>query len=286
MKNIILPICCAAALCMVPALMSGCNSDPKDGSAPGGPPIDVPPGDVTVAAYYSPNWGPVATSESGKPATGQTDVRRTQAAESPGMGLPERESPEVMQQKIDAAADHGLDVFIFDWYFYDEAQMPGNKYLSSALEEGFLKAPNNDRMKFSLLWCNHDLGDIARGAVTPQNVELLTDYVIEHYFKHPSYWLVDGCPYFSIYEVNTLLTTFGGDYARAGEAIARFREKVKAAGFPDLHLNGVLFGRGRHSQSGRRRPRALTRRLRTSGFITTFCPTFRPPATKRPRANT
>ena len=29
----------------------------------------------------------------GKPATGQTDVRRTQAAESPGMGLPERESP-------------------------------------------------------------------------------------------------------------------------------------------------------------------------------------------------
>ena len=41
MKNIILPICCAAALCMVPTLMSGCNSDPKDGSAPDGPPIDV-----------------------------------------------------------------------------------------------------------------------------------------------------------------------------------------------------------------------------------------------------
>ena len=65
MKNIILPICCAAALCMVPTLMSGCNSDPKDGSAPDGPPIDVPPGDVTVAAYYFPNWGPVATSEWG-----------------------------------------------------------------------------------------------------------------------------------------------------------------------------------------------------------------------------
>ena len=44
--------------------------------------------------------------------------------------------------------------------------------------------------------------------------------------------------------MNTFLATFGGDYARAGEAIARFREKVKAAGFPDLHLNGVLFGLG------------------------------------------
>ena len=244
MKNIILPICCAAALCMVPALMSGCNSDPKDGSAPGGPPIDVPPGDVTVAAYYFPNWGPVATSEWGSLQRAKPMFDGHKQPKVPAWGYRNENRPEVMQQKIDAAADHGLDVFIFDWYFYDEAQMPGNKYLSSALEEGFLKAPNNDRMKFSLLWCNHDLGDIARGAVTPETFELLTDYVIEHYFKHPSYWLVDGCPYFSIYEVNTFLATFGGDYARAGEAIARFREKVKAAGFPDLHLNGVLFGLG------------------------------------------
>ena len=244
MKNIILPICCAAALCMVPALMSGCNSDPKDGSASGGPPIDVPPGDVTVAAYYFPNWGPVATSEWGSLQRAKPMFDGHKQPKVPAWGYRNENRPEVMQQKIDAAADHGLDVFIFDWYFYDEAQMPGNKYLSSALEEGFLKAPNNDRMKFSLLWCNHDLGDIARGAVTPETFELLTDYVIEHYFKHPSYWLVDGCPYFSIYEVNTFLATFGGDYARAGEAIARFREKVKAAGFPDLHLNGVLFGLG------------------------------------------
>ena len=244
MKNIILPICCAAALCMVPTLMSGCNSDPKDGSAPDGPPIDVPPGDVTVAAYYFPNWGPVATSEWGSLQRAKPMFDGHKQPKVPAWGYRNENRPEVMQQKIDAAADHGLDVFIFDWYFYDEAQMPGNKYLSSALEEGFLKAPNNDRMKFSLLWCNHDLGDIARGAVTPETFELLTDYVIEHYFKHPSYWLVDGCPYFSIYEVNTFLATFGGDYARAGEAIARFREKVKAAGFPDLHLNGVLFGLG------------------------------------------
>ena len=109
----------------------------------------------------------------------------------PAWGYRNENRPEVMQQKIDAAADHGLDVFIFDWYFYDEAQMPGNKYLSSALEEGFLKAPNNDRMKFSLLWCNHDLGDIARGAVTPETFELLTDYVIDHFFNHPSFWLGD-----------------------------------------------------------------------------------------------
>ena len=122
--------------------------------------------------------------------------------------------------------------------------MPGNKYLYMALEDAFLQASNNDRLKFSIMWCNHDLGDIAKGAVEPETFERLTDYVIERYFKHPSYWLVDGCPYFSIYEVNTFLKTFGGDWTAAGAAIERFREKVKAAGFPDLHLNGVLYGMG------------------------------------------
>lgn len=72
---------------------------------------------------------------------------------------------------------------------------------------------------------------------------------------------------------------------RAGEAIARFREKVKAAGFPDLHLNGVLFGLG-GILSQAVAALGLNSTTRTSGFITTFCPTFRPPATKRPRANT
>jgi len=69
----------------------------------------------------------------------------------------------------------------------------------------------------------------------------LTDYVIAKYFKHPSYRQLGGCPYFSIYRMNTFIETFGGDRAKTAAALARFREKVKAAGFPNLHLNAVLF---------------------------------------------
>lgn len=43
-----------------------------------------------------------------------------------------------MANKIDAAADHGLDGFVFDWYWYQNAT-----FLVRALEDGFLKAPNN-----------------------------------------------------------------------------------------------------------------------------------------------
>ena len=48
-----------------------------------------------------------------------------------------------MSQKIAAAADHGVNVFIFDWYYYNDGP-----YLNRALDEGFLHATNNARLKF------------------------------------------------------------------------------------------------------------------------------------------
>jgi hypothetical protein len=153
-----------------------------------------------------------------------------------------------MAAKIAAAADHGLDVFIFDWYWYDDGP-----FLQRGLEDGFMKAANRDRMKFALMWANHDWMDIhpARsdkesavlypGTVTPETFEQMTDYIIETYFKHPCHWQIDGRPYFSVYELHTLIQSFGSlDATRA--ALDRFREKTIAAGFPGLHLNAVTFG--------------------------------------------
>lgn len=49
----------------------------------------------------------------------------------------------VMEMEIAAAADHGVNVFIYDWYWYD-----GLPFLEACLNDGFLKAGNNERMKF------------------------------------------------------------------------------------------------------------------------------------------
>ena len=46
--------------------------------------------------------------------------------------------PKVVEKWIDVATDHGVNVFIYDWYWYDESP-----YLESALNDGFLKAKNN-----------------------------------------------------------------------------------------------------------------------------------------------
>jgi hypothetical protein len=156
-----------------------------------------------------------------------------------------------MAKKIETAAKYGVDVLIFDWYYYNDGS-----FLRAALDKGFLKAENNHKVKFSLMWANHDMPDVfpakfyqcypdwtvlIPGDVTRETFDKMVDDIIEKYFKHPSYWLVDGSPYFSIYDLDTLVKGLG-DIEKTKNALADFRAKTKAAGFPDLHLNVVIRG--------------------------------------------
>lgn len=203
-------------------------------------PINIPAGEVTVAAYYFPNWGPVDNSEWTWIKAAKPMFPGHEQPKVPLWGYENENFPSVMAKKIDAAKTHGVDVFIFDWYLYDK---PVGKYLSAALEQGFLNARNVSDIQFAIMWCNHDAGG-GKGVVTSQTFENdVMDYVIENYFKHPSYWLIDGCPYFSIFTIANLFSTYGS-LSKTAEAIELFRTKVKAAGFKDLHLNCMLGGMG------------------------------------------
>jgi len=62
------------------------------------------------------------------------------------------DDPQVMEKWIDAATDHGVNVFIFDWYWFD-----GGPFLESSINNGFLQAKNNEKMHFYLMWANHDV---------------------------------------------------------------------------------------------------------------------------------
>ena len=167
----------------------------------------------------------------------------------PLWGYEDESDPQVMARKIAAAADHGITAFIFDWYHYDDGP-----FLDRPIDEGFLKATNHHRLKFAFMWANHDWiknlfpykkGDpqtvLYPGRVTPANFEKISDHVIRDYFGHPSYWKVDGRPYFSFYDLSKLLENFGSVAAtRAG--LDKFRAKAKAAGLEGLHLNAVTWG--------------------------------------------
>ncbi len=213
---------------------------------------------ITVASYYFGNyhhgdprnvkmkgqdwdeWELVKAAKPRFPGHQQPNV--------PLWGYTDESDPKAMEQKIAAAADHGIEAFIFDWYYYDDGP-----FLDRPIDLGFLKAANNSRLKFAFMWANHDwieLHPYTKGAprkvlfpgtVTPANFEKICAHVINDYFKHPSYWKIEGKPYFSFYDLSKLLENFGS-VAAARAALDKFRAQVKAAGFPGLHLNAVAWG--------------------------------------------
>lgn len=65
--------------------------------------------------------------------------------------------PAVMEMEINQAADHGVNVFIFDWYWYD-----GRPFMETTLTNGFLKARNNNRMQFYPAWAGTTVHALAR----------------------------------------------------------------------------------------------------------------------------
>lgn len=60
--------------------------------------------------------------------------------------------PAVMGMEIEQATSHGVNVFIFDWYWFDE-----RPFMETTLTNGFLKAKNRDKMRFYLMWANHNV---------------------------------------------------------------------------------------------------------------------------------
>ncbi|MBW2252881.1 MAG: glycoside hydrolase family 99-like domain-containing protein [Deltaproteobacteria bacterium] len=64
----------------------------------------------------------------------------------PAWGYLMDNDPAAMEKRIEAATSHGVNVMLFDWYWFEN-----KPFLKSALNDGFLKARNVDTMKFYLL---------------------------------------------------------------------------------------------------------------------------------------
>ncbi|NLG25465.1 MAG: hypothetical protein GX558_08925, partial [Clostridiales bacterium] len=163
----------------------------------------------------------------------------------------------VMKMQIDAALYHGVNVFIYDWYWYD-----GRPFLEQCLNDGFLKAPNCGDMRFYLMWANHDAvnlwdkrlsGDaetaVWRGGVNRAEFEKVADRLIERYFRLPNYYRIDGKPAFMIYDVPNFAAGLGGAQA-ARDALQWFKSRAAEAGLPGLHLQFTLWSERATNLSG------------------------------------
>ena len=207
-----------------------------------------------VVAVYYPHWHNYDHGSAWK-GEGWTEWEGLKAAVprfpghhqplEPEWGCFDESDPLWVEREIDLAADHGIDVFLYDWYWYS-----GVRNMQEALEQGFLKARNRDRMKFSLMWANHDRVDQfcpefgARRNLwlgshhSVRDLNRVVDYCIEHYFREPTYWRVDGRLFFSIYQPHRFIEELGGASAVRGlfEAIDG---RLAAAGLPPMHWDAM-----------------------------------------------
>ena len=214
---------------------------------------------ITVAAYYFPNYHTDDARNIQNKGAGWSEWELVKAAQPrfpghdqpkvPLWGYTDEKDPKVMEQKIKAASEYGIDCFIFDWYMYEDGP-----FLNRCIDEGFLKAKNVDKIKFALMWANHDWVEIHPytrgtkqkllypGKVSPQKFEEIGNILISQYFTQSNYWKIDGKPYFSVYDIQKFIEGFGSIEATK-TAMDRLNQKAIAAGLKGIHWNMVAWGR-------------------------------------------
>jgi len=161
----------------------------------------------------------------------------------PYAGYLDESNPADMAKDIALAANAGIDVFLYDYYWYD-----GQVTQEEALEKGFLGAPNRDRMKFAIMWCYHERNDQFRPKLGEKRRRLMSlahtkeeflgliDHSIKKYFPCKEYWRKDGKLFFSIYNAKDFFTRHGG-VATVKAELEEARAKVRAAGLGEMHFN-------------------------------------------------
>jgi hypothetical protein len=207
--------------------------------------------DFQVACFVCNLWHPTPVLEKwfGKNFSEWEVMKRAQPI-FPGHYQPKRplwgthpeEKVEWATREIDLAASSGIDIFMVDWYWHD-----GTMFLHEWLENAFLKSPSREKLKFCVMWANHDWTNFypspesgQEALLLPQNYsdadfDRMTAYLIDHYFHQPNYWTLDGKPVFAIFNSGDLIARVGGP-DKMHKIFDRMRDQCTKSGLKGLHL--------------------------------------------------
>jgi len=182
--------------------------------------------DYEVGIYYFPGWRQGATA-GWQPIMDYPERK-------PVLGWYQEGEPEIADWHIKWAVEHGVTFFAYDWY-WDR----GVRSLEHALHDGYLQASYRNKLKFCLLWANHN----PEGSASEEDLLAVTRYWIDHYFRLSEYLKVDGKPVVIIFSPGRIQNDMGT--ALGAEGIAKMQALCREAGFAGLYLVGCAWkGRG------------------------------------------
>lgn len=138
-------------------------------------------GDYLVGTYYYPGW---RDKQPHNISPTPWDAIKPYSEREPLLGWYDEGTDKVTQQHLEWMHDYGIDFVAYDWYWSKD-----NKVLLEHALASYLRAPNRDKVKFSLLWANHDGVPSSR-----ENFEQMVTHWVKYYFSRPEYLRVDSKP--------------------------------------------------------------------------------------------
>jgi hypothetical protein len=170
----------------------------------------------------------------------------------PLLGCQDEADPRVMRQHVELALEHGINVFIVDWYWYENAPC-----FERQLNEGLIPALAGTDARFYLMWANHDVDTLWNmhvdtrwdqpretlwSAQVPRPVlEPMFDRIVEKYLALDCYYRIAGKPVLSIFDYPNLMAGLGG-IEPTTDAFAWMRRRCAARGLGGLHLQAITRG--------------------------------------------
>lgn len=201
---------------------------------------------VEICAYYYPGWHD-------RPGVNCSEWDLVRSAEPyfsghyqprvPLNGYYDDTSISTIEKQASLAASHGIDAFIFLWY-WKRGKVECGLALNHFMQ---IESP----MRFSLMWCwklpKSDLpahpgveseSEADRWVETDaEDFERLIDHCCSQYFSHSGYRTMHGRPILLLYSVEGFREQLGDDGLRS--MLKAGRKRALSHGYPDLFLVGV-----------------------------------------------
>lgn len=162
-------------------------------------------------------------------------IAQTCPERKPLLGWFDEGNPEAIDWQIKWAVENGISSFCVDWYWNR-----GYQRLTHWLK-GYYKARYRKYLKWYMMYANHN----QPGAHSTKDQIAVTKYWIDHYFKTPEYYTVNGKPAVCIWDARRIDEDFiaeaaaNGEKLRKGEGIRRAfaisERMVREAGLPGVH---------------------------------------------------
>lgn len=226
------------------------------------------PEGLTVASYVFPNYHASAMHDK-LYAKGWTEYNLVRSARpwfeghqqprTPLLGELDESLPSTWEVYNRLCAESGIDVLIWDWYWYD-----GRPCLHEALENGFLNSRNCRDVKFACMWTNHPWYILYPTKKTDGTVAYPPSfdapdlsfeeayrslaYIVMRYCHLDNYWKIDNKPVICIWDARRLEKKLGLEGVK--KLFAEVRQLAVKSGLPGLHFHITGFSSGNMKEAG------------------------------------